>query len=176
MMQVVDLKRVADLGSPPITLSEAKSQLIVDFTDDDALITQLLTKATRTVENYCQISIIYQRVQLIADIGAEFWELPYGPVIGLESVETTTSQTGSGVSLFEAATTAWRIVGSQFSSPFCYRYRLTYTAGNYCPEDLKQVILEVLVFMYENRGKTADADGMERILAKAGAYRKLWWV
>lgn len=174
-MHIVDLKRVADLGSPPITRNDAKTQGIITFSDDDTFIDTLLTKATRAVENHCNISIIYQRIQLIADMD-EAWELPYGPIIGLESVETPQSQSGSGVTLYEPSETDWRITGSQFSPTSCRRYKLVYTAGNYCPDDLKQVILEVLVFMYENRGKTGDADQLERILNKANYHRKLLWI
>ncbi len=175
MINVISLKRVADLGQPPITLAEAKAQLIVDFSDDDTLITSLLTKATRAVESHCNISIIYQRIELTADFTEE-WHLPWGPVVGVESVLTPVGNQGSGPTAYTVDTADWGLDGDDFNPKGCRRMRITYTAGNYCPDDLKQVILEVLTFMYENRGKTADAGKMEDILAKADSYRNLGWV
>jgi len=175
MINIITLKRVADIGSPPITLSEAKAQAIVDFSDDDTLITQLLTKATRAVETHCNISIIYQRIELTADFSGQ-WQLPFGPVVGIESVQTPAGPTGSGPAGYTTDLTGWSVDGDIFNPATCNRMKIVYTAGDYCPADLKQVILEVLVFMYENRGKTADAGKLEDILAKADSYKNVGWV
>lgn len=171
MNRTIDLRRVVDLGSEFITLTEAKTQLRVTFTDDDTEITALITKARKAVENWCNISIVYQRIQFIGDLYVN-WGLPYGPVIGIESVENPLSNQGSGPVTYEVDSDIWWQWDGDFFSPTPFkRYRITYTAGNYCPEDLKQVILEVLTFMYENRGKDTEAGQMEAILQKAIAYK-----
>ncbi len=176
MNRTINLKRVVDLGSEFITLAEAKTQLRVTFTDDDTEITSLITKARKAVENWCNISIVYQRIQFIGDLYVN-WELPYGPVIGIESVENPLSTQGSGPVTYEVNGDVWWQWGEGMFTPTPFkRYRITYTAGNYCPEDLKQVILEVLTFMYENRGKTDETGQMERILEKAVSHKVFLWI
>ena len=199
MNQIIKLSRIADLGAEFITLAEAKTQLRVTFTDDDAEITALIKKARRYVENYCNISIVYQRIQLIAVL-VESWKLPYGPVIGIESVaDNSNSPSGSGPASYATSTTNWGVDGDLFTpggvsgyygpvgqmpvSDRCYtpliRTQVTYTAGNFCPDDLKDVILEVLAFLYENRGlSTGENDknaSLAATLSKADAYRVALW-
>lgn len=176
MNQVLDLKRLQDLGGEFITLTEAKEQLIVTFTDDDSLITALITKSRRFLENYLNISIVYQRISLVAKIDEE-WKLPYGPVIGLGSVEDSSSfNPGSGPVVYATATTNWRIDGDLYDPVGCYRQRIVYTAGNFCPEDLKQVMLKVLTHLYENRGKEVKEGDIINLLQEADSYKRLLWV
>jgi hypothetical protein len=175
MNQIINLKRVADLGSEFITLQEAKTQLRVDFTDDDTEITALITKARRLVENYCSISIVYQRIELVA-ILEHCWKLPYGPVIGIESVADSTGTQGSAPVNYTTSTNDWRFDGDSFDpGVYSYRNKIVYTAGNHCPEDLKQVILKVITHLYENRGRTSNEDNLDKILKEADHYKVLLW-
>jgi hypothetical protein len=173
---IIDLRRVTDLGSEPVTLAEAKTQLRVTFADDDTEITKLITKARRYVENYCNISIVYQRIQLTATI-CEAWQLPYGPVIGIESVLDSNSYSGSGPVTFTNSDIKWEWSGDTFYSPSNYTHRVQYTAGmGTVPEDLKDAILQVLTFLYENRGKTIDVTGLQEVLKNAQNYQRLLWI
>lgn len=164
MINIIDLKRVADLGPEPVTLQEAKTQLRVTFADDDTEITALITKARKSIENYCNRSIVYQRILLVADM-CESWELPWGPVIGLEAVQNNSSQSGSGPVTYADTTSGWKVDGSLFQPVEGRRYRLTYTAGDYCPEDLKQAILTQITFLYENRGESSVSPSAKDLAA-----------
>lgn len=173
---VIDVRRVATLGTEPISLAEAKEKLRVDFTDDDTEITALISRSRLFVENYCNISIVYQRVQAIVKYEAE-WYLPYGPVIGIESVADAQGQTGSGPVSYEPSTSSWRIDGDLFDPAGCYRQRIVYTAGyDTCPADLKDVILQVIVFLYENRGRDVTIIDLQKILHNADNYKQMAWV
>ncbi len=173
--QIIKLTRVADIGAVPIYLDEAKTQLRVTYSDDDTEITALIKKAIRHVENYCNISIIYQRIELIGRLENE-WSLPYGPVIGLESVSTSVSNPGSAPVAYESATTNWTIDGDLFDPMGCYRYKITYTAGNFLPDDLKDVCLQALTFLYENRGKDIKTEDLKNILNNASNYFVPLWI
>lgn len=173
--RVLKLQRVATLGSAPISLAEAKTQLRVDFSDDDTEISALILKAIRHVENWCNISIIYQRILLIAEIATEM-PLPYGPVIGIESVSDNQDFRGSGPVVYAASTDDWFTDGDNFAPGSTLRRRIQYTAGNFLPDDLKDVCLQVVAFLYENRGKTVDVGDLETILANAGNYRIQSWI
>lgn len=175
MNQIINLRRVEYIGDIPVSLTEAKKQLTITFTDDDAEITALILKAIRHLENYLNISIVYQRIELTA-VFEEEWKLPYGPVVGIELVEDSTGATGSGPVTFTTSTREWKSDGDLYDPAGCYRQRITYTAGGACPDDLKDVILQVIVFLYENRGKTIDVEGLTKVMSNADRYKSLLWI
>jgi hypothetical protein len=175
MNLVIDHQRVADLGAEFITLTEAKTQLRVTFSDDDSEITDMITRARKAVETYCNISIVYQRILAIIDYRCE-WKLPFGPVIGIESVQDSAGVCGSGPITYETADTNWRYDGSEFWPGSGNRYRVTYTSGNYCPDDLKKVILEVISFMYENRGADKNVSDLSEVLKLADSFKVMLWI
>lgn len=172
---IIDLKRVTDIGSDPVSIDEAKTQLRVTFADDDTEIQALITKARRYVENYCNISIVTQRIQVIASL-VDNWELPYGPVITIESVQDNAGASGSGPMTFSNTTSEWtQTVG--LLNPFQgYQYKIIYTAGMTCPDDLKDAILQVVTFLYENRGKVVQVTDLQQVLTNANNYKRLLWI
>lgn len=172
--EIINLRRVVVLGAEPVTLTEAKAQLIVTFADDDLPITELITKARQFVENYCNNSIVYQRVELI---GRNVGKLPYGPVIGIETVEDSQGTPGSGPASYSSSTSGWSIDGDSYcAGGSCSKQRIVYTAGNFCPPDLKQVILKLITHLYENRGRTLQEDDIKKILKEANYYQVLLWI
>lgn len=171
---IIDLRRVVNLGAIPITLAEAKAKLIIDFTDDDTVISALILQAIRYVENYCNISIIYQRIQLIGTLERE-WKLPYGPVIGLESVGTSEGPSGSAPITYDAAS-SWALDGDLFWPSTRVRHKIIYTAGNFLPDDLKDACLQVLVFLYENHGKDSKVEDLKKVLKNADNYFVTLWI
>lgn len=175
MINIIALTRVATLSPYPVTLQEVKDNAIVDFSDDDAFITSLIPRAIRLVEDHCNISITLQRIQLTADFHTQ-WDLPYGPVVGIEAVDTPQSQPGSGPVNYNTLADGWAIDGDVFDPKYCRRMRITYTAGDFCPPALKEVIILAATFLYENRGKDTNTAGLEEILSMADSYKKLLWV
>lgn len=199
--RTIDIKRVESSPTEPVTLTEAKSHLIISFTDDDTLISSLITQARKIIENYCAISIVAQTVTLIADLFNE-WELPYGPVTGIQSVATRTGNEGSGPGIYETQTSGWVQEGEQFitfipagtgfnaGAPFTghfqwgpyaskfgqypgNRYKIVYTTGySTVPDDLKLSILHQIAFMYENRG---NQDISSTAQAFAFPYKRTLW-
>lgn len=65
-------------SSEPLTLSYVKSWLRVDFTDDDSLITDLISDVRREAENILRQSLATQTIQSIV----EFDFVPTGPLSG----------------------------------------------------------------------------------------------
>lgn len=179
----------ATMGIEPVGLAEAKTHLRVTFNDDDVEIYRMITRARKYIENYCNISIVTQRIQVVADICGD-WQLPYAPVITIESVETLQTYAGSGPRIYQPAPEPWQVEGNSFTgwnfgyditintrqTDFRNRTRVTYTAGtDYCPEDLKAAILAQVAFMYEKRGDTSESKCAEA-LELAAPYRVLSWI
>ena len=202
---IIDIKRTESSPTEPCTLAEAKLQAVVTYSDDDTLITALITKARKMIENYCNVSIVAQTVTMIADLYNE-WELPYGPVTGIAGVQTRTGTEGSGPGTYATATSGWSTDGIQFVSffpggaggfnagdpfrgyfqwgqyPSPYgqapgnRYKITYTTGySPVPDDLKQAVLVQIVWLYEHRGEEKDEKICEAAQVYAGPYLRKLW-
>lgn len=176
------------MATEPVTLAEAKTHLRVTFNDDDVEIYRMITRARKYIENYCSISIVRQRIQVVANI-CGCWDLPLAPVVEVESVETRELYNGSGPLVYVPSDQDWSIDGDNFLSNGYpqhistrdrfypdNRTRVTYIAGmEMCPEDLKAAILAQLAFLYENRGETSDKTSSEA-LELAAPYRILRWL
>lgn len=202
---IVDISRSESSPTEPCTLAEAKAQCIVTYSDDDTLITALITKARKMIENYCNISIVAQSIIMIADLYNE-WELPYGPVTGITGVATRTGTEGSGPGSYATATSGWSTDGVKFltfipqgaggfnpgipftgyfqwgpfASPYGQspgnRYKISYTTGySPVPDDLKQAVLIQLNFLYENRGEDVNIVVCDEARILAEPYCRKLW-
>lgn len=193
---IIDCPRTESSPTEPCTLSEAKAQAIVTYSDDDTLITSMITMARKMIENYCNISIVAQTVTLIADLWNEY-ELPYGPVTGIQSVQTRTSTEGSGPASYATLTSGWAQDGVQFltfipsswgdfnpSIPFTgnldkptnNRFKIQYTTGyDTVPDDLKQAVLMQVAWLYEHRGEQGLKEVCPEALVIADKYWRAVW-
>lgn len=203
--RIIDIKRVESSPTEPLILAQVKAHLIITFTDDDTLLTALITSCRKAIEEYCAISIVTKNVTLIADLCKE-WELPYGPVTGLQGVFTRTGTEGSGPGTYATQTSGWTTEGEEFLSfvpfgPYGFnpgvpftgffqwgpyatypsfpynRYKIVYTAGyGTVPEPLKLAILNEIAFRYERRGETGEFEGI-CLTARmiAGPFQRKLW-
>lgn len=203
--RIIDVKRVESSPTEPLTLLQVKAHLIITVTDDDTMLTALITQCRKAIEEYCAISIVTKTVTLIADLSKE-WELPYGPVTGIQGVSTRTGSEGSGPGTYATQTSGWTTEGEEFMSfvpaggggfnpgvPFTgffqwgpyatypefpyNRYKIVYTAGyGTVPEPLKLAILNEIAFRYERRGETGEFEGI-CLTARmiAGPFQRKLW-
>lgn len=171
-------------GTPPVSLAEAKSHLVVDFTDDDTYITNLISQCIDAIEQYCAVAITPKTITLIADIVREF-ELPYGPVTTFTSASLKTD-----INTYTAMTanSAYEVDSSlqfpRFIPYTCGRIKLIYTVGygTNLPNGLKLAILNEIAFRYENRGDGTNRYAQQNVgvsegsQALANPYRRLAWL
>jgi len=74
-------------ATDPITLTEAKSHLRVDHTDDDTLITGYITAATRYAEEFTGRAFITQTLELVLDEFRAQIQIPRPPLQSVVSVK-----------------------------------------------------------------------------------------
>lgn len=184
--RIIDIKRVESSPTEPVDLTTVKSHLIISSTDDDTMLTALITQCRKAIEEYCAVSIVSKTITLIADLCKE-WELPYGPVTGIQGVSTRTGGEGSGPGVYATQESGWSTDGSEFlsfspstaggfnpGSPFrgyfqwgpyaspygqlpLNRYKIIYTTGYLTvPDPLKLAILNEIAYRYERRGEQSD--------------------
>lgn len=127
-------------GSEPVTLSDVKSWLKVDFTADDALITELISSARQFVEDFTGRSIVASTV--IVEVEEDL-RLPlpiHGEVtnVTLNGTDTTSYYiSGSGVK---------RVIFTTSGS-----FRVTYLTLANTDNAIKTIIKKVVAHHYENR-------------------------
>lgn len=132
----------------PVTLAQAKrwAKIEDDQTEDDDIVTALITAARRICENFSGIGFINREITAGINNSNGGFFLPYGPV----TVDPTAVD-DSG----DAITLDYNI--GQIESPFG-RMVVTYTAGYaILPEDLMTALKAQFLFLYENRGEGTEA-------------------
>ena len=161
------LKLITAATTYPITLAEAKLHCRVDSTDDDALITALITAATEMCEQQTGRAIMAQTWELTLDAFPDAFELTRVPVQSVTSlkyydadgVQQTLSNTlysldnvddhgwGYVVPVYAGA---WPTSRDQINA-VALRYVAGYADAASVPEGIKQWIKLMLSTMYDNR-------------------------
>lgn len=149
----------------PLTLEAARLYMKIDLnmTEDDTLITALITTARQVIEAYTNESIIERNVEAIMCNLCGKVYLPYSPVTGeivlKDKDDATISQ---AVILGENR--------PYIESPKLDYIKATYAAG-YTRENLPSKYITALkmqvLYMYENRGDLQVAPTVKTILSNA---------
>jgi uncharacterized phiE125 gp8 family phage protein len=163
---IKDIKnRQAVSVTEPVTLPEVKEWLIIDHTDDDALLTRLISRVRAAIESKAKISLVERSIVLTIDLHRES-KLPNGPVRTISEVLFRQGTNGDGTPDNVTLTTEdYTTDGDDFKvfkSSKCGRHKITYTTGydatnNPVPDDLKTGILMEIAYRYEHRGDETNA-------------------
>lgn len=128
-------------GSEPVTLADVKAWGKIDLSDENSLITALITTARIMCEQYCNTSLVSRTIAADINNANGGFILPYGPV-----TNTPTAVDWQG----EAITLTYNF--GQIQQPRD-RMTVTYTAGfTTVPEVYKTAIMQQILYLYENRG------------------------
>lgn len=182
------------VATEPITMAEARSHLQIDYPDDDVEIYRMIKRCRQRIENYCLISIVATRWALVGSFDCEGDELPYGPVITIETVQSRDPQSsGSGPVQYVNSQNMWHSQGNKFipagfgdgdifinsrwGAPWANNIKIIYTAGmTVVPEDLKLAILAELAYRFEHKGNVAESGICEAATVLAAPYRNMSWI
>lgn len=154
---------ITEPAEEPVTLAEAKAQLRLTTTDENTLITTLITVARQMAEQSAKCSLITQTWDVHYPCWQDVFVLPNGPVSSITSVKywadsagtTTLSSnnyvfTAAGSLLEPAYGTVWPAT-IQKQYPIIVRYVAGYGAASAVKLCAKQYILAVVCAMYHNR-------------------------
>lgn len=173
------IRIVTPPATEPVTLAEAKLHLRVDGTDEDALITRLISAAREQAEQELDRSVAPQTLQLMLDaFPAGAIRLPRGPVISVTSLqyvdEAGVLQTvgGANYALDDAQIDAWLLPAYGFDWPAtrdeANAVRVTYTAGwASCPAAVQQWVLLAVGTLYASREADTDRPALPQGFARA---------
>jgi uncharacterized phiE125 gp8 family phage protein len=154
-------------ASEPITLSEAKDHLRVDFSDEDTYINTLITTARKYCEQYTNRAFITQTWRQNEDKWTNPIKLKVNPVISLTSIkyydtnEAQQTLTDSSANfqkdfnsdvakIYEGLTNAFPSLGCTIN-PIEIITVCGYGSASDVPDDIKHAIKIMVSFLYENR-------------------------
>jgi uncharacterized phiE125 gp8 family phage protein len=147
---LISIEVTSDVATEPVTLAEAKAHLRVDFTqtDNDNDITRLKKVARIQVENQVNKGFGARTLKVGIRNDKGNFKLPFGPVTSITNVKDVDQVT--------LDTSAYSIKNGILETPFTTPVFVTYVTGyTTTPEEYKQMILERLAYLYNNRGDIA---------------------
>lgn len=165
----------------PVTTTDAKRRLHVDFTDDDADIDLMIKSARDHAEKYCNVRFASQTVEMKCDAFCDLARLPEAPVSSVTSISYVDTD-GAAQTL---ATSVYELRADALEAAIVTKYgqqwpaiqigsRITVTAVvgySDAPPAVKHAILLFIADAYENR-ENAELDDWTAFDALLSNYRR----
>jgi uncharacterized phiE125 gp8 family phage protein len=159
----LDVQIKTDLTTEPVTVTEAKTYLNVDYTSWDTLIGTLISSARTKLEKYTGCTFGTKTLVSTFQQVADNIDIPYGPIQSITTVKSI-DETGTKTTL--TAGKDYLVTGNSFKNirffgidtPIEIEYVAGYTA---LPADLKVSILKQVAMDFEYREGTSDTKMME---------------
>ena len=168
----MDIKRTTiDGSSEPVTATEVKSYLKIDFTDDDTLIETIISGVREMAEQKTGLSLIPSTIVYFEDSDYDDEiRLPYPEHNDVtEVIQNSEDITADCIITGETE----KVV----KLPYIYDgIKITYTTLGTCPAGVKLALLKAIADIYEKRGNTfegAIAELSENSIAMLTRYMKL---
>jgi len=151
----------ADAVAEPVSRTDAKNWMRIDYTSDDTLIDSLISAARQHLEKLTGRSLVNKLITANIELTGSIphvWviDLPYSPLVCINSINIK-----EGINDNEALTVNddYEVIGGKLWLYSAGIYNVVYQAGyGSIPNDLKNDILTLVSWMYENRGKQMNAD------------------
>jgi hypothetical protein len=168
-LQDIDMTSIliAGPGEEPVSLAEAKAWCRIDTPDEDDLVSALIAAARLQVESETRRALVTQSWRLSLDC-------PRGRLIVLPvaPVGEITSATADDADIEVTVQGDAVLLPGEGYRQLVIDYTAGYGAAADVPADLKQAVLALVGYWYENRDLAAAATpvGLDRLLA---GYRRV---
>lgn len=157
---------IADAVVEPVSLTDAKNWMRIEYTTDDTLIQNLLESARVHIEKLTGLSLVNKKIRANIELTGnvpQVWmvDLPYGPLVCVDEIKMKT-----GINTYDTLTKNddYEVIGGKIWMYTQGYYTITYEAGyGTLPEDLANDILTLTTWAYENRGKKMNADSRQSV-------------
>ncbi len=144
---------IAGPGEEPVTLAEAKAWCRIDAADEDSLVSALIAAARLHVEALTGRALITQTWRLVRHRATRLVELPVVPAIALVAAPEGAVLQGDGVLLAAPV------------DELTVDYTAGYGDAADVPPDLKQAVLQLVAYWFENRDTLTTAPlGFDRLI------------
>lgn len=188
MGRTVALKLITGPAVEPVTVTEAKAHLRVDFADDDTYIETLITAARMWVEEFTRRALVTQTWELVGDgwPAGDRIALPLGRLQSVTSItgtdeDGTATVVSSSSYVVDANGEPGRVVLKSSSAwpsttvkpgGFAVRFVAGYGLAAAVPGPVKAAILLLVGHLYENREDVVV--GLMATQVPMGARALLW--
>lgn len=193
-MDYLKIKLITDVSTELVSVSELKTQLRIDVTDEDSYLPSLITAAREYCEMYIGRTIGTKVLEGILDDFPckNYIDLYDSPVQSLTSIKYTDSNETETTwnsdyyitnldiipeKIYPAYGQSWPSFTPYPSGAVRIRYQAGHTSAN-LPEAIKQAILLISGDLYENREATSEKKAYElpfSVKALLTPYRIRWF-
>jgi hypothetical protein len=156
---VLDIQFSNESIIEPVTIIEARNWLKLDVSDDDNIVTELITTARQQCEGYLNISLIGRTVTAWLQIGLDEIRLPYGPV---KTVTSVTNYKGDPIQGYELKYELFKALDPATEVKAVYDSGFT----GAIPAHFKTAIKEQVAWLYTNRGDEQIMETLSPIAKK----------
>lgn len=155
--------KYSNIGDEPLTLATVKEYLKVDFSDEDTLITNLITGVREKIEEFTGLSLVEKTIEYFEDDYDSEVLLPYPAHDEIVEVkvngEVITNYAKSGLNQFILRLLSTYSISDTTPSDFGLYVKYT-TTGN-CPQGIKDEMLRLISEKYRKRGNTFNGSTTE---------------
>lgn len=148
--------KYSNVGDEPLSVSTVKSYLKVDFSDDDTLITSMITQARELIEEFTGLALVVKTIEYFDEEIAEEILLPFPEHDEITELqlngEVSTDYYKSGLTQFLIKPNSTEVT----SGADDYGIYVKYTTTGNCPEAIKLEMLRLIAEKYVNRGNTFE--------------------
>ena len=148
--------KYSEIGTEPITSTEVKSWLKVDFTDEDTLISSLITQVRELAEEFSGLSLVVKTIEYFEEdeeILSDWIKLPYPAHDSITEVngEVVTDYYSSGLNQKRIKIISFLTTDTDDKGLY-----VKYTTLGTCPSGVKLAMLKEIADVYENRGNSFE--------------------
>lgn len=174
MVEILSISATeAEEITEPVTLQEVKRWAVIEHDDDDTLLTEMITGAREDVEKETNLKLVESDVVMEVKTAnhRSLVTMPYGLASGLVVSEYDIDNVEQELT----EDSEYYLRGGGVTFPYGGTYRLAYSVGGTVPRALKEAILMLVTYRYNNRGDQEKQHGMpEDIERKLSNYRQVW--
>lgn len=147
--------KLGTVTTEPITLAEARTYLKVDYTDEDTLISMLISGVREQVEVFTGLGIVARTIEYFDEEISEEIVLPYPEHLAITEVKinnvVSTAYKKTGLTQFIIYPESTYLSGENEQGIY-----IKYTTSGSCPVGLKLEMLKIIDEKYRNRGNTFE--------------------